>query len=330
MTRLAAVAAACALGCHAARGPVADGIPVRRLPDEVFADPAAGLRRVPPDLFRLPPPAEYRLDRGDVLAVVADEVVTRADQPVPVQPAPDPAARAAAVPGVPVPVADDGTILLPLLDPIDVRGKTPAEVRALIADQVVNKKRLVLPGKERVLVEVLQPRRYRVAVVRDDLAAAGEKGPAPVLLEPGRNDVFHALAASGGPPGPDAGDEVVIRRAAGGYVRLPLRVRGDHPPAFAEADLVLEDGDTVTVLARCVGVYYTAGRCGSGEVPLPDGGLRVVEAVTRAGVRPCGAATVVRRLANGAAVRVRVDLDEALRDGRENIPVRAGDVVVVP
>ncbi|MBA4062922.1 MAG: hypothetical protein C0501_04285 [Isosphaera sp.] len=334
MTRLiaAALAAAGAVGCHAVRHPAPDGIPVRRLPDEVFADPAADLRRLPPDLFRVTPPAEYRLDRGDVLAVVADEVVTRADQPVPVQPVPDPTATRAAVPGVPVPVADDGTILLPLLDPIDVRGRTPAEVRALIADQVVNKKRLVVPGKERVLVEVLRPRRYRVEVVREDLAAAGENGTAaPVLLEPGRNDLFHALVLSGGPPGPDAGDEAVIRRAGGGLVRVPLRARPGHPPLFAEADLTLEDGDAVHVAARCPGVYYTSGRCGSGEFPLPAGGeLRVVEAVARAGGGRAVCATVVRRLANGQSVRVRIDLDEALRDGRENIPVRAGDVIVVP
>src|SRR5437660_6029868 len=134
ITRLVALAlAACGSGCAALTNPVADGIPVRRLPDGVFAEPKAALREVPLNLLRINDPGDYKLDKGDVLALVADEVLTKDGQPVPVQfLGQNPNATKPAVQGLPVPVQDDGTILLPLLDPIDVRGKTLIEVRDLI------------------------------------------------------------------------------------------------------------------------------------------------------------------------------------------------------
>ena len=58
---------------------------MRRLPDEVFGLPKAELQQVPLNLLRINEPGDYKLDKGDVLAVVADEILTRENQPVPVQ-----------------------------------------------------------------------------------------------------------------------------------------------------------------------------------------------------------------------------------------------------
>ncbi len=373
---LMVVAAAVASGgCAALTNPVADGIPVRRLPEEILGRPKADYRPIPLNLLRIHDPGEYRLDKGDVLAIVADEVLTKADQPIPVQLSPG--SDRPAVQGLPVPVQEDGTIRLPLLDPIEVKGKTLPEVRAAIVHQIVEVKKILQPGKGRVTVELLQPRRYRVIVVREDsqpvvpqFAAAGataaviggtKRGAAfAVLLEPGRNDLLHALTLTGGPPGLEAKNEIVIRRGAydpddpaKGYVRIPLRLPPDMPITFTEKDITLYDGDTVYIEARDTEVYYVAGLAGATQVPLPrDYDLRVIEALAQvraplingsfsqnafvaqavqAGIGNPNPSlvTVVRRLPNGQQIRIRVDLNQAYRDLRENILIQPGDLIVL-
>ena len=206
-------------------------------------------------MLRINDPGEYRLDKGDVLGIVADEVVNKMEQPIPVQFVQNPNSNKTAVLGLPVPVQDDGNIILPLLDPIDVRGKTLPQVRQLIIEQMRAKelvpkegKKAGLPFEPRVLVDLIQARRYRVLVVREDtqpllpqFAAAGntaavvggnKRGAAfSLLLEPGHNDLLQALTQTGGPPGLEAKNEVVIRRGkydpadpSKGYIRIPLRV----------------------------------------------------------------------------------------------------------
>ncbi|MCS7022485.1 MAG: polysaccharide biosynthesis/export family protein [Gemmataceae bacterium] len=369
----AAVAWACS-GCASVTNPVADGIPVRRLPEEILGRPKSDFRPIPLNLLRINNPPEYRLDKGDVLAIVADEILTRVDQPIPVQFTPG--GERPAVQGLPVPVQEDGTIQLPQLDPIPVKGRTLKEVREAILRQIEEKK-LLQPGKGRVSVDLLQPRRYRVLVVREDaqpltpqFAAAGnvsaviggtKRGAAyAVLLEPGRNDLLQALTLTGGPPGLEAKNEIIIRRGAydpanptKGYVRIPLRLPPDQPIPFTEQDITLNDGDTVYIEARDTEVYYVAGLAGATQVPLPrDYDLRVVEALAQIraplingsfsqnafvalavqsglGNPNPSLVTVIRRLPNGQQIRIRVDLNEAYRDLRENILIQPGDLIVL-
>lgn len=369
---------ASSVGCAAFTNPVADGIPVRRIPDELLGQPKSELHQVPLNLLRINDPGEYKLDKGDVLAIVADEVLTKENQAVPIQFLNNPNAPNPAVQGVPVIVQEDGTILLPLLDPIKVTGKTLAQVRQLIIEQMEDVKKIVPPGKARVFVNMLQPRRYRVIVVREDglqsttpqFAQAGvtaalvgttQRGSAySLLLEPGRNDVLQALTQTGGPPGLDAKNELIIRRGAydpadpaKGFVRIPLRARLDQPLTFTQEDITLNDGDTVFIQARDTEVYYTAGLLGSAQIPLPrDYDLRVVEAITQVrgplingsfsqnafvaqavntgiGNPNASLVTVIRRLPNNRQVLIRVDLNEAFRDMRENIIIQPGDVIVL-
>jgi protein involved in polysaccharide export with SLBB domain len=364
--------------------PVADGIPVRRLPDEVFGRPKSELYQLPLNMLRINNPGEYKLDKGDVLGIVADEVVNKIEQPIPVQFIQNPNSPKTAVSGVPVPVQDDGTIVLPGLDRISVQGKTLTQVRDLIIAQMREKEIVPKEGKKpgtlfepRVLVDLLQPRHYRVLVVREDsqplipqFASAGstaaivggtKRGAAfSLLLEPGRNDLLQALTQTGGPPGLEAKNEIVIRRGkydpadpAKGFIRIPLRVRTDQPITFTEADITLEDGDTVSIEARDTEVYYTAGLLGSAQIPLPrDYDLRVIEAIAQVrgplingsfsqnafvasavssgiGSPNASLVTVVRRLPNNQQILIRVDLNEAFRDLRENIIVQPGDLIVM-
>jgi protein involved in polysaccharide export with SLBB domain len=377
----------CSGGCASFTNPVADGIPVSRLPDEVFGRPRAELQPVPLNLLRQKEPESHVVDKGDVLAIVCEEILGKVktgmkdpvtglevvqQQPPPVQFNNSPNALKPAFTGYPIPVQDDGNILLPDLPPLHVKGKTLVEVQKQIVKAITVDKKLVVPGKERVLVDLIQPRQFQVLVVREDtqggaiggvggVIGANRKGAGfTIKLDAYKNDLLRALNATGGPPGLDAKNEVVIRRGqydpadpAKGYVRIPLRVRADEPLTFTEADIVLGDGDTVFIEARDTEAFYTAGLLGSAQVPLPrDYDLRVIEAITQVrgplingsfnqnqftpqavntgiGNPNASLVTVVRNLPNGQRIRIRVDLNTAFRDLRENILIQPGDILVM-
>ena len=363
-------------GCAALSNPVADGVPVRRLPDEVLGRPKADLKPIPLTLLRQRETETYRLDRGDVLAVVAEEIIAPANTPVPVR-LPDQFSTNAAL-GFPVPVGDDGTISIPRLPPIPVRGKTLAEVERLIKDTAAGKNggpELVNAKNARVTVQLLQKRLYTVTVVREDtqpvpltgqggvLLGANRRGNGFTLKLPaGENDVLHALNASGGPPGLDAKNEVLVLRGqydpndpTKGATRIPLRLYPEQQLALAEADVVLKDGDVVVVETRDTAseVFYVAGIAGSRQFSLPrDYDLDVIQALTLVGApianggfsqnafvasavnsglgNPSPALlTVLRPLPNGRQIPIEVDLSRALRDPRERIRVLGGDILVM-
>lgn len=315
--------------------PAPDGIPVRRLPAEVVCRHRGPLEPVPLNLLRRPAPPAYRVDAGDVLAVYAEDVLG-VRGPVPTTPNPNPAAPTPAAQGYPLTVQDDGTILIPEVPPVPVRGMTVPEVRQAIVKAITVDKKLIVPGKERVTVEVLQPRRVRVLVVRDDAAVPSPEGGFSLLLEGDRNDLLEALTRTGGLPGPGAKPAVTVRRGAGDkatWVRVPVRVRPGEVPPITEADVTLREGDTVHVEARGPELYTVVGGHGGGQFPLPpDADLRILEAVARAGcpAPACGAVTVSRPVGCNRTITILVDLAMAVTDPRENIAVLPGDTIVMP
>ena len=119
-------------GCASLTNPVADGVPVRRVPAEVLGRPKSEQQATPLTLLRRPEPTAYRLDKGDVLAVIAGDLFGPETVQAPVSFA-DAAGGESAV-GFPVPVRDDGTISLPnaKILPIAVKGKTVPEVELLV------------------------------------------------------------------------------------------------------------------------------------------------------------------------------------------------------
>ncbi len=198
--------------------------------------------------------------------------------------------------------------------------------------------------------------------------AGGRQGTGTIVDLPAHeNDVLNALNRTGGLPGPDAVNEITVQRGGfrvddstgelafdtGETVTIPLRLRPDEPLPFSPEDIILQTGDILYVKARTAQFYYTAGLLPAGEVPLPrDYDLDVVEAVTRIGGPVLNGGlnssnlsggivahglgnpspsllTVLRRTQDGRQVNIRVDLNEALRDPRENILVQAGDVLVL-
>ncbi len=223
----------------------------------------------------------------------------------------------------------------------------------------------------------MQQRRYHVIVVRQDagglivepqgiLGGAKRGSGFPIDLPAYENDVLNALARTGGLPGLDANNEIIIQRgppagapknnlpAVGETIRIPLRVRDEEPLTFRPEDVILHDGDIVFIEARDTELFYAGGLLPAGEYVLPrDYDLDVVEAVARVrgplvnggfnqsnqfspqllasgmGFPSPSLLSVIRKTCHARQITIRVDLNRALRDPRERILVQPGDVLIL-
>ena len=300
-------------GCQSVLSPIS-GIPAHRLPPQFLAQPKNNL--IPIDVARLrqEPPREYLLDTSDILGIYIEGVLGEIDAMPPFH---MPTAESNLPPaiGYPVPVREDGTLPLPLVAPIRVRGLTLTQVenvirKAYTVDQVV-----LAEGKDRIFVTLIKEREYAVVVMRRD----GEEQSLSnqlVALPAYKNDVLHALAETGGLPGLNAKNEVKIfkgrlmdGRKRDAYVRqfyssppsdpclcypplpddpaiisIPLRLPPGEVPTFNPQDIILESGDVVLIEGREREVFYTGGMLGGGEHPLPrDYDLDVIGAMSMVG-----------------------------------------------
>jgi protein involved in polysaccharide export with SLBB domain len=268
-----------------------------------------------------------------------------------------------------VTVADDGTLTLPLIKPFNVKGKSVDEVRDQIVD-TYTKEKLLKPGANTILVSLLRQRSIRIQVIRQDTGAvavgtgaisATKRGSGATLdLPNGENDVLSALNRTGGFPGLDAMNEVVIQRHEKGndaahpqIVRIPLRMRDGDVVPFRPEDVILKKGDLVFIEARDTEVYYTGGILQSHQFTLPrDYDLRVTDAITIAGgpflngnfqqstfqnsIFQSGIGSpspsrvsVLRRTKHNGQITIEVDLLRASWDPRENILIMPGDTIVM-
>jgi protein involved in polysaccharide export with SLBB domain len=320
---LAGALLACGLasGCAALTNPVAEGVSVRRLPPELLAPAKAGEQTIPLTLLGQPRPAAYRLEAGDVLGVYVEGFLgdRTPPDPLPIHVGPLVQARDQhrfpPAAGYPVTVEEDGAIYLPSAGALSVRGKTVAEAREAIHAFYVQK-RLLKQDPARVIVTLLAPRQYQVLVMRQEATSFSptNEGPAPsskrgtghfVDLLAYENDVLHALAQTGGLPGLDAYNEVVIQRGffngasnreailrqaegdprtcvGGQIIHIPLRQPPGAPMPFRPEDMILQTGDVVFLEARDDELFYTGGLLPPGAFVLPrDHDMDVIEAVSR-------------------------------------------------
>lgn len=392
----------CALlsGCAAVTNPVANGVPVRILPDELLGESREGYETIPLTTLRQPPPEKYILAAGDTLGIYIEGVLGGTDTPPPVNvpAAPDLAPSI----GYPIPIREDGTISLPYVGAVEVAGQSIENAEKAVINAYLQKQ-ILRPEDRRILVTLMRPRHIRVLVIRDDsqqrsfsvntesflglgttsTSIGGGRDEQGMVLElPAyQNDVLTALTRTGGLPGPDSTEEVVIQRGywdgtndmtVGGQcnqsseesstadgestrrtIRIPIQTRAGEPLGFSPKDIILRSGDIITVRGRDPELYYTGGLLPASEIVLPiDRDLRMVEAVLRARgpflnggqssqnlsgasvVRGLGnpspsLLSVLRRLPDGGQVTIRVDLNKAARDPRENILVQAGDILVL-
>jgi hypothetical protein len=322
-----------ASGCAAITNPVADGIPVRRLPPEVFGESRSSLQQVPLAALAPPSPGPYRLGPDDVLGVFVEGILgEKGEKAVP----PVHLTEKGDLPpgiGFPMPIRDDGTAPLPLIYPLDLRGLTLEEAQQQITDAYFGRlppppglppKKFLNDPQARIIVTLLRKRQYHVLVLREDTGGVtfGSSGGFtsgiggsgtfvsqtrrtagfPLDLPAHENDLLNALTRSGGLPGLEAEDEILILRgayrpgpagqpgalapdaAARQTIRVPLRLRPGQPFDIRPEDLILRSGDVVHVRARTGEIFYTGGLLPSRAFPLPpDRDLDVLEAVAIVG-----------------------------------------------
>jgi protein involved in polysaccharide export with SLBB domain len=117
-------------GCAALTNPVAHGVPVRRLPPELLGVSKEALVEVAPDTLRLPPPDQYRLAPGDAIRILIPGVTRKGDQQSEDE--------------MKFPVRSDGTVFLPMLDPVTVEGLTIEQAETAIRQAYTQRK--LVPG----------------------------------------------------------------------------------------------------------------------------------------------------------------------------------------
>jgi protein involved in polysaccharide export with SLBB domain len=214
-------------GCQSIFSPVS-GIPAHRLPPKFLAAPKNNLLPVNLARLRQEPPREYLLDSGDILGIYIEGVLGEVDAMPPFHMPERAESNLPPAIGYPVPVREDGTLPLPLVAALRVRGLTLTQVENVIRKAYTVDQNILGPGKDRIFVTLIRERRYQVVVMRQEPSLGGQVGSAPgmggmafaetrsqlVELPAYQNDVLHALAETGGLPGESAKNEVKILRGS--------------------------------------------------------------------------------------------------------------------
>jgi hypothetical protein len=307
-----------------------------------------------------------------------------------------------------VPVREDGTIALPLIDPVKVTGLSIAEAQVEIVKAYTVTRKILQPGRERVIISLMQPRQYHVLVAREDGGAVetastggfgGYSGGTSITetrrsigvsldLPAYENDLLNALMRTGGVPGFEAEDYVIIQRGTGypgqhgglgcrppeaippggrdqqtevgagrtqppRIIRVPLRIRVGEQPNIRPSDIILQNGDIVSVRVRRGEVFYTGGLLPPRVFPLPrERDLDILEALVLVGAPIINGGlgvnnlsgnvvssglgspspslvSIVRKTTGGGEIIIRVSLNRALRDPRERVRILPGDMIVL-
>ena len=291
-------------------------VPVNRLPADYLKRPNKDMQQLSISRLRQRPPVTYELAPGDVLGIYIESVIGKSDEAPPVH-FPTQGDQAPAI-GYPVPVREDGTLALPLVDPIDVEGMTVEECTEEIRRAYTLDKEILKRGKDKIIVTLMRRRMFRVLVIREESGGkenVTKRGTGVVVDLPAyENDVLHALNMTGGLPGLDARNEIIIIRGGcesgaeyddfvselksrkqpcectpeapdpPNMLRIPIRFFPGQVPHFVEDDIILDTGDIVYIPARDNDRYYTGGVLRGGEFLLPrDYDLDVLGAVAVAG-----------------------------------------------
>ncbi len=300
------------------------GIPVSRLPrDLLYAEQKDDFEDISLLRLRQDSPEFYALGPGDVLGVYIKGVLGDDEQLPPVH-YPENSSLPPAV-GFPVPIREDGTLALPIVDPINLEGMSLIQASEAVREAYVGGVDPILPIDSQVVsLTMIRRRSVRVLVIREEsggVADVSKRGTGQLVDLPAyENDVLHALSETGGMPGLDAKNEILIYRGlfqdgvnydqilanasaqncqdcedvcfcnespkpdAPNVTRIPLRYHPNHPPVFNQNDILLSDGDIVIIRSRDRETFITAGMLGGGEHLLPrDKDLDVLGAIAMAG-----------------------------------------------
>ncbi|OYW19176.1 MAG: hypothetical protein B7Z55_09365, partial [Planctomycetales bacterium 12-60-4] len=231
-------------GCAAFR-PI-KGVPARYLADDFLGQTRSGKQTIDLSLLRQSPPPTHVVDTGDVLSVYIEGELGKRDQPPPSF-----FPQNSDIPptvGFPIPVRDDGTISLPLIGALPVRGMNIRQVEDAIREAMTVRQKLLNPDV-RIFVALLQPRTYRILVIRQEASSdvsiglqgqlnigALKRGTGKVVNLPAyKNDVLNALAETGGLPGLDAENAIYVIRSRSHSAGCPTPVYQPQTPLPSSA-----------------------------------------------------------------------------------------------
>ncbi len=226
----------CGSGCTALISPI-QTIPASRVPPELLAVPVANDRIIDYPRLRQTEPEDYILDKDDVLGIHIEGLFAGIDPNAPQIPPvtmPEPGSDLSPGIGLPYPIRDDGTISMPFVGPIAVKGLTLAQAEEVVG-RVYVEKELLVEGR-RPIVSLMRKRTYKVFVIRQDNIFGGGGGGNNIAgfqmsrqaisertdlssrgyvlqLPAYRNDLLNALSETGGMPGVNAKAEVKILRS---------------------------------------------------------------------------------------------------------------------
>ena len=222
-------------GCSTITQPIS-GIPARRLPPQFLAQSKNNLVPLDPARLSQEPPRDYLLDDGDILGIYIEGILPFVPPDRPPDPPPEnfPDATSQLDPslGYPIAVINDGTIQLPNLEPIKVRGLTIDQTRDLIRKYYLDSEILRESSRLQPIVTLMKERTYNVIVIRQDMGGQGGGGGGGAMgggftrgtdysatgrmlkLKAYQNDILNAMMESGGLPGVNAKNEIKILRAS--------------------------------------------------------------------------------------------------------------------
>lgn len=308
-------------GCTSMMG--VSGIPASRVPRGLLdTERKDDFEDISMLRLRQDPPEFYALGPGDVIGFYARELFEGDSEFPPVHYSDD-SSQPPAV-GVPVPIREDGTLSLPYIEPISVEGLSLVEATELVRRAyTTDTASPILQDDTQVSLTMIRRRTVRVLVVREEsggVADVSKRGTGHVVDLPAyENDVLHALSETGGMPGLDAKNEVLIYRGLfedgmnydqilqqaaqdscdcqddcfcdespkpdpPNLTRIPLRYNPLNPPSFSQEDILLSEGDIVIIKSRDRETFTVGGYLGGGEFPLPrDKDLDVLGAIAMAG-----------------------------------------------
>lgn len=297
-----------------------NAVPASRVPRQLLV---SDLKNSHEDIsllrLRQDPPETYLLGAGDVLGIYIKGVLGNEQELPPVH-YPEDSNRPPAI-GYPVPIREDGSLALPYIPPIKVDGLSLVDATNAIRNAYTYPKEITKADRDQIIVTLIRKRMVRVMVIREESGGAADiskRGTGHVVDLPAyENDVLRALSETGGMPGTDAKNEVLIYRGmysdAVNYdqimnnlcldncqdpcfcndapipdppnvTRIPLRYHPSNPPTFTQQDVILREGDIVIIRSREKETFYTAGVLGGGEYPLPrDKDLDIIGAIALAG-----------------------------------------------
>lgn len=299
------------------------GIPASRVPRDLLnVERKDDFEDISMLRLRQDPPEFYAIGPGDVVGFYARNLFQNDNELPPVH-YPEDSSQPPAV-GVPVPVREDGTLSLPFIEPIRVEGLSLVEATELVRRAYTESDaEPILKEDSQISLTMIRRRTVKILVVREESGGAADitkRGTGHVVDLPAyENDVLHALSETGGLPGLDAKNEVLIYRGLfedgmnydqiiqqaamdacdcqddcfcdespkpdpPNLTRIPLRYNPVNPPRFSQEDILLSEGDIVIIRSRDRETFTTGGILGGGEFPLPrDKDLDVLGAIAMAG-----------------------------------------------